>query len=69
MFQYEICARPQTVDLLVSLTYVAAIEGGLADFPIGMNMSVSLPWNPNGGLVDFDTLQENEVSVICKHHL
>ncbi|KAJ3535766.1 hypothetical protein NM688_g6931 [Phlebia brevispora] len=54
--EYEICTRPQTVDLLVSLTYVAAMEGTLDDFPDGMNLSVPLPWDPEGGLIDFDPL-------------
>lgn len=60
--QYEICSRPQTVDLLVSLTYIAAVEGGLSDFPDGMNLQVTLG---QSGLCDFDTLAVEQVRITC----
>ncbi len=42
--QYEIIHNPQTVDLLVSLTYSAAAEGVLDEpFPVGMGLRVPLP--------------------------
>ena len=57
--QYEICAKPQTVDLLVSLAYIAAVEGGLSDFPDGMNLQVALPGQHTPQ--DFDGMPEAQV--------
>lgn len=59
--QYEICSRPQTVDLLVSLAFIAAAEGGLSDFPDGMNLQVPV----SGELVDFDSLSAERVRLQC----
>ncbi|TFK19866.1 hypothetical protein FA15DRAFT_626277 [Coprinopsis marcescibilis] len=42
--EYEIVHNPQTVDLLVSVAYVAAAEGNLDDpLPIGLDMRVQHP--------------------------
>ncbi|KAF9047184.1 hypothetical protein BDZ89DRAFT_1089351 [Hymenopellis radicata] len=42
--EYEIIHNPQTVDLLVSLTYSAAAEGVLDEpFPVGMGLRVPVP--------------------------
>ncbi|THH00560.1 hypothetical protein EW026_g1985 [Hermanssonia centrifuga] len=57
--EYEICSRPQTIDLLVSLTYVAAAEETLEDFPIGMNLMVSMD-GQQSPLVDFDPLSHQD---------
>ena len=60
--QYEICANPVIVDLLVSLTYIAAAEGALdAPLPVGMGLRVpcrSAPVTLQGQdkLFDFDQL-------------
>ncbi|EKM50995.1 uncharacterized protein PHACADRAFT_151428 [Phanerochaete carnosa HHB-10118-sp] len=60
--EYEICSRPATVDLLVSLAYVAAAENALEDFPDGMHLRVPqvgahpTPGALAGMLCDFDTL-------------
>jgi ubiquitin-conjugating enzyme E2 Q len=42
--QYEICHNTQTVDLLVSLAYCAAVEGVLDEpLPIGLGLRVPIP--------------------------
>ncbi|EIN06501.1 hypothetical protein PUNSTDRAFT_115057 [Punctularia strigosozonata HHB-11173 SS5] len=42
--EYEICANPAVVDLLLSLTYCAAAEGVLDDpLPVGMGLRVPPP--------------------------
>ncbi|KAI0073974.1 hypothetical protein K474DRAFT_119925 [Panus rudis PR-1116 ss-1] len=55
--EYEIVARPSTVDLLVSLTYVAASEAKAMDpLPLGLGLQVPAPSNSSGALVEFDKL-------------
>lgn len=64
--EYEICSRPETVDLLVSLAYVAAMENVLEDFPDGMNLRVPppgtrlIPGAPVQILRDFDRFPETD---------
>ncbi|KAF8580706.1 hypothetical protein K439DRAFT_1636776 [Ramaria rubella] len=42
--EYEICNNPKVVDLLVSLTYVSALENQLSDsLPIGLGLRVPPP--------------------------
>ncbi|KAG7093449.1 hypothetical protein E1B28_007127 [Marasmius oreades] len=42
--EYEIIHNPRSVDLLVSLTYSAAVEGGLDDpLPVGLGLQVPEP--------------------------
>lgn len=41
--EYEIVHNPQTVDLLVSITYSSAAEGALSDPPKGMGLRVPKP--------------------------
>ena len=68
--QYEIRANPVTVDILVSLAYIAAAEGSLdSPLPVGMGLrvtpragsSVPADWD---GLCDFDQLQLPEVGML-----
>ncbi|KAI0824358.1 hypothetical protein BC628DRAFT_1379076 [Trametes gibbosa] len=58
--EYEICSKPAVVDLLVSLAFVAAIEGALnAPLPIGMGLRVRCRGSEidsPDGLHDFDRL-------------
>lgn len=49
------------MDLLISLTYCAASDGGLEDFPDGMHIEVPPPWDPQGAAVNFDTMPPHEV--------
>ncbi|KAI0750412.1 hypothetical protein C8Q74DRAFT_1309949 [Fomes fomentarius] len=65
--EYEICANPVIVDLLVSLTYIAAGEGALdAPLPIGMGLrvpckSASPASQGPDGLYDFDQLKISQM--------
>lgn len=61
--QYEICAKPHTVDLLVSLAYSAAFSGALNDFPVGMNLRVPSK-TQDSSLCDFDALLDVDVSSV-----
>lgn len=61
--QYEICAKPHTVDLLVSLAYSAAFSSALNDFPVGMNLRVPSKAQ-DSTLCDFDTLLDADVSSV-----
>ncbi|CAL1702918.1 unnamed protein product [Somion occarium] len=61
--EYEICARPETVDLLVSLAYCAAAEKVLDPLPMGMGLSVPHPSDPTKPLQEFDQLTKDEM---CK---
>ncbi|KAI0795943.1 hypothetical protein C8Q75DRAFT_846922 [Abortiporus biennis] len=61
--EYEICSRPTTVDLLVSLAYCAAADGALDDpLPIGLGLMVPAPYAATpaigGPLVEFDSLDK-----------
>ena len=58
--QYEICSRPQTVDLLVSLAYTAASNNALEDFPLGMHISLRYPTEASA-MMEFDGLGDLEV--------
>ncbi|TBU25270.1 hypothetical protein BD311DRAFT_764945 [Dichomitus squalens] len=65
--EYEIRANPVTVDILVSLAYIAAAEGALdSPLPVGMGLRVkpragsSVLTDPDG-LCDFDQLQLPEM--------
>lgn len=49
------------MDLLVSLTYCAASDNGLKDFPVNMNLQVPAQ-EVSHGLVDFDPLPDAYVS-------
>ncbi|KAJ2925630.1 hypothetical protein H1R20_g11464, partial [Candolleomyces eurysporus] len=51
--EYEISHNPKTVDLLVSIAYVAAVEGAMDDpLPVGMGLRVPFPANiPAGAYV------------------
>ncbi|KAL6306618.1 hypothetical protein BKA93DRAFT_773860 [Sparassis latifolia] len=64
--EYEICANPATIDLLVSLAYTSAAEGSLDEpLPSGMGLRVSLasmgPSSDPDGLCDFDTLSRPQM--------
>ena len=60
--QYEICAYPETVDLLVTLAYQAAIGSSLEQsLPIGMGLRVPVHGQPELGLQDFDALDSTQV--------
>ncbi|KAI0708751.1 hypothetical protein C8T65DRAFT_649990 [Cerioporus squamosus] len=67
--EYEICANPVTVDLLVSLAYVALAEGAPdAPLPVGMGLRVDCRTAPaanrdTDGLFDFDKLSPNDMRV------
>ncbi|GJE90635.1 hypothetical protein PsYK624_067790 [Phanerochaete sordida] len=60
--EYEICSRPSTVDLLVSLAFIAAASDALEDYPDGMHLRVPppgrgfMPTVSPGEFVEFDTL-------------
>ncbi|KAI0656109.1 hypothetical protein C8Q70DRAFT_1014692 [Cubamyces menziesii] len=61
--EYEICSNPAVVDLLVSLAYVAAVEGSLdAPLPVGMGLRVKCKalmlgqYDDPNKLYDFDAL-------------
>ncbi|KAH9940093.1 uncharacterized protein BXZ73DRAFT_88813 [Epithele typhae] len=58
--EYEICANPVTVDLLLSLAYLAAAENVLDEpFPVGMGLRVApkAGVEPDAdGLIEFDRL-------------
>ncbi|KAI0703481.1 hypothetical protein BC835DRAFT_1028647 [Cytidiella melzeri] len=51
--EYEICEKPETVDLLISLAYSAASGGSLHGFPDGLDMQVPTP----GPSIEFDALE------------
>ncbi|RPD55194.1 hypothetical protein L227DRAFT_579837 [Lentinus tigrinus ALCF2SS1-6] len=67
--EYEICANPVTVDLLVSLAYVALTEGAPdAPLPVGMGLRVECRTAPaarrdSDGLFDFDKLDPHDMRV------
>ncbi|RDX46333.1 hypothetical protein OH76DRAFT_1407058 [Lentinus brumalis] len=67
--EYEICANPVTVDLLVSLAYVALAEGAPdAPLPVGMGLRVECRTAPVAskdyeGLYEFDQLSPNDMRV------
>ncbi|KAI0086019.1 hypothetical protein BDY19DRAFT_962578 [Irpex rosettiformis] len=53
--EYEICSKPETVDLLVSLAYSAASGGSLHGFPDGLELQVPSVFPPYIS-VDFDSM-------------
>lgn len=61
--EYEICTRPEIVDLHVSLTYIASREGALQEpLPTGMGLSVTNSTSGcTGPLYDFDTLSHQDM--------
>lgn len=65
--EYEVATNTETVDLLVSLAYVAAAEGALEEpFPCGMGLRVPVPQGStvivdDDGLCDFDALPVQEM--------
>ncbi|KAI6022680.1 hypothetical protein EDC04DRAFT_2575002, partial [Pisolithus marmoratus] len=65
--EYEVATNTETVDLLVSLAYVAAAEGTLGEpFPCGMGLRVPAPKHStvivdSDGLCEFDALPAHEV--------
>ncbi|KAI0350812.1 hypothetical protein OH77DRAFT_1570284 [Trametes cingulata] len=65
--EYEICSNPTVVDLLVSLAYIAAVEGALdAPLPVGMGLRVklqSIESDSPDGLHDFDKLDITNASL------
>ncbi|KAI6096682.1 hypothetical protein EDD16DRAFT_1671551 [Pisolithus croceorrhizus] len=65
--EYEVATNTETVDLLVSLVYVAAAEGALEEpFPHGMGLRVPVPTGStvivdDDGLCAFDALPVHEM--------
>ncbi|KAI0668099.1 hypothetical protein C8Q78DRAFT_1099205 [Trametes maxima] len=68
--EYDICANTAVVDLLVSLTYIAAAEGSLDNpLPIGMGLRVKIKGlaseNPDG-LHEFDQLDVSNMRMVIR---
>ncbi|KAI0742674.1 hypothetical protein C8Q80DRAFT_922082 [Daedaleopsis nitida] len=63
--QQAICSRPETVDLLVSLTYIAAEAGVLDPSPTGIGLYVRSR-GTSGDLVHFDTLSLAEMCIVVR---
>ena len=68
--QYEICENTEVVNLLVSVTYIAARDGTTeGPFPIGLGLRIpplyklAVPVDADG-LCDFDQLDHGQVSVV-----
>ncbi|KAH9934607.1 hypothetical protein B0H21DRAFT_759509 [Amylocystis lapponica] len=60
--EYEICAYPETVDLLVSLAYVAALGRVLDEpLPVRMGLRVVKPSSLTQEMCDFDGLSRAEM--------
>ena len=68
--QYEICENTEVIDLLVSVTYIAARHGtSEGPFPIGLGLRVPplCDWGVSvdeDGLSDFDKLDNVKVGVV-----
>ncbi|KAI0643473.1 hypothetical protein C8Q79DRAFT_979163 [Trametes meyenii] len=68
--EYDICANTAVVDLLVSLTYIAAAEGSLDEpLPIGMGLRVEikgLTSESPDGLHEFDQLEVSNMRIAIR---
>ena len=68
--QYEICENTEVVDLLVSVTYIAARDGtSEGPFPIGLGLRIPPLFQLNvpvdeDGLRDFDELDNEKVGAV-----
>ncbi|KZT66072.1 hypothetical protein DAEQUDRAFT_798566 [Daedalea quercina L-15889] len=73
--EYEICENTNVVDLLVSITYVAARDGTMeGPFPIGMGLRVfpvpgAILTADEDGFCDFDQLDGAQVNILCAKRL
>ena len=69
--QYEICANPEKVDLLVSLTYIAANALGLDPRPTGLGLRVPTVSASTGmyTTADYDQLAWPAVRLPCIYAL
>lgn len=68
--KYEICENTEVVDLLVSVTYIAA-KDGTSEGPLPIGLGLWVPPMPNSvvpvddeGLCDFDQLDKTQVRSI-----